>query len=256
MITEGLQTALKRLRLPGMAENLDLRLAEAEGNKLGYLDFFTMLVQDETANREANSFQNRLKLAGFSSNGSFETFDFEFNAMTMPPKTIRDLATCQFIEQRRNLVLAGPPGIGKSHIAQAIGYEAARRAMDVDFYKTHKLLECFSQDRVHTRRGSRILKRCLAVELLILDDFALRNYSQIETELLYTLSDERLNRGSIILTSNRPPEDWYAVFPDQVMGGAILDRLVSSAIKMISTSGRSWRKEGLGIRLNTGKLDS
>ena len=88
------------------------------------------------------------------------------------------------------------------------------------------------------------MKRCLASELLILDDFAFRAYSQRETELLYTLSDERLNYGSIIVTSNRPPEDWFAVFPDPIVGGAVMDRLVSGAVKLIVTSGRSYRKEG------------
>jgi DNA replication protein DnaC len=80
---------------------------------------------------------------------------------------------------------------------------------------------------------------------LILDDFAFRPYSQFETELLYTLSDERLQQGSIVITSNRPPEDWFSVFPDQIVGGAIMDRLVSGAAKLIVTSGRSYRKEGI-----------
>ena len=88
------------------------------------------------------------------------------------------------------------------------------------------------------------MKRCLGAELLILDEFAFRAYSQRETELLYAICDERLTSGSIIVTSNRPPEDWYSVFPDPVVGGAVMDRLVSGAVKLIVTSGRSYRKEG------------
>lgn len=244
MLNTDLAGDLKRLRLPAMADNLDLRSREAEEGKLGYLEFASLLVQDELASRESNSFQKRLKSAGVASRMTFETFDYDFNAAVFPPQVIRDLASCGFIDQRRNLVLAGPPGIGKSHIAQALGHEAARRGLDVVVYKTHKLLERLAPDRLSAKRAELLLKRCLSSGLLILDDFAFRPYSQQETELLYTLSDERLGEASIIVTSNRPPEDWFSVFPDPIVGGAIMDRLVSGAVKLIVTSGRSYRKEG------------
>lgn len=245
MVRNDIVGDLKRLKLPGMADNLDLRAKEAETNKLGYLEFARLLVQDEIANRESNTFQKRLKIAGCSSRMTFESFDFDFNAATLPSATVRDIASCRFIEQRRNLVIAGPPGIGKSHIAHALGHEAARRGLDVAFFKTHKLLERLTPDPFSARRTQAILKRCLCAGLLILDDFAFRQYSQRETELLYTLSDERLSSGSIVVTSNRPPDDWFSVFPDPVVGGAVMDRLVSGAVKLILTSGRSYRKEGV-----------
>jgi DNA replication protein DnaC len=244
MITHDLQSDLKKLKLPGMADNLDRRAREAEAAKLGYLEFASLLVQDEVVSRESNSFQKRLTAAGFSSRMTFESFDFEFNAAVLPAPALRDLSSCRFIEQRQNMILAGPPGIGKSHIAQALGFEAARRGMDVVFFKTHKLLDRLAPDRISARRSQILLKRCLGAELLILDDFAFRAYSQRETELLYAICDERLTDGSIIATSNRPPEDWYSVFPDPIVGGAVMDRLVSGAVKFIVTSGRSFRKEG------------
>jgi DNA replication protein DnaC len=243
MITHELKADLKRLKLPGMADNLELRVKEAQAAKLSYFEFATLLVQDEVASRDANSFQKRLQTAGFSSRSTFEAFDFDFNAAVFPAPTLRDLASCRFIAERRNLVVAGPPGIGKSHIAQSLGYEAAKRGMDVVFFKTHKLLDRLSPDRFPGRRVQILMKRCLGAELLILDDFAFRTYSQRETELLYALCDERLSKGSVVVTSNRPPEDWYSVFPDPVVGGAVMDRLVSGAIKLIVTSGRSYRKE-------------
>jgi DNA replication protein DnaC len=244
MLTTDLAVDLKRLRLPAMADNLDIRLTEAEANTLGYLEFESLLVQDELASRESNSFQKRLKSACVSSRMTFESFDFSFNATVLPPQTIRDLSSCRFIQQGRNLVLAGPPGLGKSHIAQALGHEAARRGLDVVVFKTHKLLERLAPDRLSVKRSQILMKRCLDAGLLILDDFAFRPYTQTETELLYSLADERLSEGSIIVTSNRPPEDWFSVFPDPIVGGAIMDRLVSGAIKLIVTSGRSYRKEG------------
>ena len=244
MLNHELVSDLKRLKLPGMADNLDRRAREAEEVKLGYLEFASLLVQDEVASRESNSFQKRLNAAGVGSRMTFESFDYDFNSSVLPAPTIRDLASCRFMDQRRNLVLAGPPGIGKSHIAQALGHEAARRGLDVAYFKTHKLLERLAPDRLSSRRSQILIKRCLGSGLLILDDFAFRAYSQRETELLYTLSDERLGEGSIIVTSNRPPEDWFSVFPDPVVGGAVMDRLVSSAVKIIVTSGRSYRKDG------------
>lgn len=244
MLNTNLSNELKRLRLPGMADNLDLRIREAEANKLGYLELVQLLVQDERSSRDSNSFSKRLRTAGVSNRMTFENFDFEFNGATMAPKMIRDLATCYFLEQRRNLVLAGPPGIGKSHIAQAIGHEAARRGYDVVVFKTHKLLERLAADGHSPKRAELLLKRCLSSGLLVLDDFAFRPYDRAETELLYTLADEALGERSIIVTSNRPPEDWFSVFPDPIVGGAIMDRLVSGAIKIMVTSGRSYRKEG------------
>jgi len=244
MKNQDLAADLKRLKLPGMADSLDRRVREAEEAKLGYLEFAALLVQDEIASRDSNSFQKRLKLAGFASRMTFESFDFEFNSAVMPGPTLRDLSSCRFVDQRRNLVLAGPPGIGKSHIAQALGHEAARRGVDVVFYKTHKLLERLAPERLSPRRAQLLLKRCIAAGLLILDDFAFRVYSSAETDLLYSICDERLSAGSIIVTSNRPPEDWFSVFPDPIVGGAVLDRLVSGAVKLIVTSGRSYRKEG------------
>lgn len=244
MLNNDLVGDLKRLRLPAMADNLDLRVREAQANKLGYLEFAALLLQDELASRESNSFQKRLKVAGVSSRMTFESFDFEFNSAVLSAQAVRDLASCRFIEQRHNLVIAGPPGIGKSHIAQALGHQAARRGLDVVFSKTHKLLERLAPERLSPRRSQILLKRCLSAGLLILDDFAFRLYNQRETELLYTLCDERLSEGSIVVTSNRPPEDWFAVFPDPVVGGAVMDRLVAGAVKLIVTSGRSFRKEG------------
>lgn len=244
MRDSDLQADFKRLRLPGMADNLDRRVREAEANKLGYLEFASLLVQDEVASRESNSFQKRLRTANLAPGLTFESFDFEFNGASLPAPSIRDLASCRFVDQRRNLVLAGPPGIGKSHIAHALGHEAARRGLDVAFFKTHKLLERLVPEKLSTRSGQVLMNRCIAARVLILDDFAFRSYSQRETELLYALADERLNAGSIIVTSNRPPEDWYAVFPDPVVGGAVMDRLVSSAVKFIVTAGRSYRREG------------
>ncbi len=248
-----MQERLKRLKLPGIANNLELRLKEARENRLGHLDFLSLLIQDELLNRESNNMEKRIKQAGFGMEKTFEGYDFHFNEAALPSATVRDLAACHFIEQKQNLVLAGPSGIGKTHIVKAIGHELCRRGGDVFFRKTHKLLNELLTAPT-PRYFERLFKKFVKADLLILDDFAFRKFDQKESEYLYAIADERITRGTTILTSNRPPQDWYSVFPDPLIGQAIIDRLVSGAIKIITNKGKSYRKNG-GINLSDKNID-
>jgi DNA replication protein DnaC len=240
------QTHLKRLKLPAVMENLETREREARETNLGYIEFLSLLIQDEIASRETNILQKRIAGGSLNPRLTFETFDFRFNNEALASQTIRDLATCHFIERNQNLIFCGPPGIGKTHIAHAIAHEVARRGHDALFTKTHKLLEQLV-DESYPRRVERLWKRCVSAKLLILDDFGFRRYDAKESELLYELSDERLGKATTIITSNRPVDDWYGIFPDPVIGGAILDRLASGAIKLIVERARSFRKEGKNL---------
>ena len=241
---QHLETNLKRLKMPGLARALEGRLQEARETDLGHLEFLSLLIDDEMNSRENSMLSKRLKAAGFGVQKTFEQFDFKFNEEALPAKTLRDLATCSFIEQRRNLVLGGPPGIGKTHGVKAIGHQACRAGYQVLFRSTQRLLSDLCADSIE--RAQRELARAIKVDFLILDDFAFRRLDQKEAELLYVLAEARLGTASTVLTSNRPPEDWYAIFPDPVVGGAILDRMVSAAIKIITTKGRSYRREVMG----------
>ena len=173
-IRHHLQEQLKRLKMPGLWQALDLRLAEARDQKLGHLEFLSLLIQDELANREDNMLGKRLRAAGFGVQRTFEDFDFRFNEEALPASMLRDLATCHFIAQRQNLVIGGPPGIGKTHAVKAIGHEACRRGYQVLFRTTQKLLaEVLSDSQ---ERAQRILRRAVAVDLLILDLSRPRDY--------------------------------------------------------------------------------
>lgn len=239
---QSMKEKLRRLKLPGIAESFEMRCREAEENEIGYSDFLSLLIQDEVINRESNNFEKRIRNAGFGKISTFEGFDYGFNREVFPKRMIRDWASCHFVFNNQNLVLCGPPGIGKTHIAKAIGYEICRRGYDVIFRKTHKLLSQVN-DESYARRSERIWRQAVSAKLLILDDFAFRSYDQRESEMLYALSDERMGKSSTIITSNRPVEDWFNIFPDPVIGGAILDRFVSGSIKLITAGGRSYRKE-------------
>lgn len=238
---------LKRLKLPAVMENLELREREAKETNLGYIEFLSLLLQDEIASRDTNILQKRIAYGLLNPRLTFESFDFRFNQEALPSQTIRDLATCHFIERNQSLIFCGPPGIGKTHLAHALGHEVCRRGFDALFFKAHKLLEQLL-DTSYPRRTQRLWKRCVTAKLLILDDFGFRRYDAKESELLYELSDERLGNSTTIVTSNRPVEDWYGVFPDPVIGGAILDRLASGAIKLIVEKAKSYRKEGKPVK--------
>jgi len=238
-----LENSLRSLRLPGMLESLERRQKEATEGKLGYLEFLSLLVQDERSQRNHNQFRKLLRQANFGNEKTFETFDFSFNAQAFPQSQLKDLRTCQFIDMGQNIVIAGPPGIGKTHIAKAIGHEVCRSRRHALYYNVYEMFKDLQSARTHTHY-ERLLTRILRMDLLIFDDFALRKFEVKEVEALYAIIDSREGSKSVILTSNRPVEDWLGVFPDPVIGGAILDRLVSGAVKIVVGKAKSYRKEG------------
>ena len=168
---QELEQALKRLKMPGVWNALEMRLAEARESKLGHLEFLSLLIQDELASREDSMFAMRMKAAGFGVEKTFQEFDYHFNEKALPPATVRDLASCHFVEQRQNLVIGGPPGIGKSHVVKAIGHEACRRGYHVLFRTTQRLLgELLADSAEHAER---MLHQAVGVDLLLLGRFRL-----------------------------------------------------------------------------------
>ncbi|MGH2379411.1 MAG: IS21-like element helper ATPase IstB [Candidatus Limnocylindria bacterium] len=238
MNTLQLQPRLKRLKLGGMLQTLELRLDQAHQEKLGHLEFLELMLEDEIQRRANKALARRIQRARFEEAQTLTDFDFAFNPK-IPASQIRDLATCGFIERKESVLLVGPVGVGKTHIAQAIGHAACRQGRSVLFDKTARVLSDLGAGHLDAT-WERRLRRYLAPDLVILDDLGLRAFSERQGEDLYELVSERVRRGSTIVTSNRPPAEWYALFPNAVLAEGALDRLINAS-HHVTLEGRSYR---------------
>lgn len=235
-----LKEHLKTLRLSGLLESFDLRLQQAQKDSLGYREFFQLLIQDEIERREARKLSLRLSRASFEEEKTIEGFDFSFTPK-LNAKLIRDLGTCVFIERKEHILLYGPAGVGKSHLAQAIGHHACRLGYDVLFTKAVKLFRFLLAGRAD-HSWEKHMKKYLAPDLLIIDDFGIAPLTPLQAEDFYEIVTERHLKSSIIITSNRPPQDWVPLFPDPVMANSALDRLSHHAHHVIM-EGESYRRK-------------
>lgn len=232
-----LEEILGTLRLSGMAETLEARLAQARAGELGHVELLHALCTDELARRDAAALERRIRNARFEQLVTIEEFDFGYNHHT-PAAAIRDLATLRFVDAGESVILHGPVGVGKSHIAQALGHAACRRGHTAAFAKTSRLLADLAGGHADHSWAAR-LRRWARPDVLICDDFAMRAFTVAQADDLYELLTERARR-SIIITANRAAADWYELFPNPVVAESILDRLVNSA-HHLHMPGRSYR---------------
>ncbi len=231
---------LKQLRLSGMLDTLDDRHLQAVEAKWSYLDFLERLLQDEVERRNQRQLQLRLRRATLDTIKTLETFDFLFNP-TLNRQQILALAVGDYIRKKRNVILCGPTGVGKSHLAQALGQEACRRGFHVLFTNAYKMLQHLHGGRADDTFERR-LKTYLRPDLLILDDFGLKPLPSPAPTDLYDIINERYERGSILLTSNRPPSEWPGLFGDPLLAAAGIDRLCHQA-EIIIIRGDSFRAQ-------------
>lgn len=233
-----LSPMLKQLRLSGILEYLDARNREAIANKLSHTEFLALLIQDEVARREQKKYDLRVRRAGFRSEKRIENFDFTFNQY-IDKAGILDLATCRFVTEKVGVLIAGPCGTGKSHIAQAIGHAAVQNGHDVIFTTLSDMV-C----QLHAARATNSYERKFAyyakVPLLIIDDYGLKPLRPPQDEDLHDLINERYERASTIVTSNLDFAEWGEPFPNRLLGVATLDRLRHGAY-LLSWNGNSYR---------------
>jgi DNA replication protein DnaC len=236
----GLSPALKALGLSGMLDTLDARLAEARAGTLGHAEFLQVLCEDELARREAGKVARRIRAARFPEQATLESFDFAANPK-LPAAQIRDLARLEFIAAGEGIIAYGPVGVGKSHLAAALGHQACRRGHDVAFTTCSRLLAELAGGHADRTFETR-LRKLAKTTVLICDDFAMREFTPAQADDLYELLSERVGRPgkALILTSNRSPADWYPLFPNPVVGESILDRVLNTSHHVL-LEGSSYR---------------
>jgi len=237
-MNEALQNALRRLRLSGLANSLEVRLQEAGGNRLSHAEFLELILQDELTVRQQRLIERRTRIAGFRDQRTLDDFDWHFNT-SVKRKDIYDLATGHFIEEARDILFVGPPGVGKSHLAQAIGYQLIKAGHDVLYRSIFDLVREFLQDEA-LEGEDQVMRKYLKTDLLIIDDMGLKQLPKRSGEYLFEIIMRRYELKSTIMTSNRPLEEWGKLIGDVPAATAILDRFLHHA-QVIAITGKSYR---------------
>jgi len=230
--------SLKRLRLSGLVSTLEVRLQEAAGNRLDHAEFLELIVADELAVRADRAVARRVQAARFRDQRTLEDFDFSFNP-SINRRQISELATCRFIREQRDVLLIGPPGVGKSHLAQALGHQATRSGLSVLYRSIFDAIGELTQAEA-TGESARTIARYLKPDLFILDDMGLKKLPAYAGEHLFEIIMRRYELRSTIMTSNRPLDEWGKLVGDVPTATAILDRFLDRA-EVIQITGKSYR---------------
>ncbi|MCL2330872.1 MAG: IS21-like element helper ATPase IstB [Phycisphaerae bacterium] len=236
-MNERLLSMLRQLRLSGLAQTLDVRLQEAAGHQLSHAEFLELILQDELLVRQERQIANRTKAAQFREVKPLDQFNWSFNP-SIQKKQIFDLATCRFIRERRDLLFIGPPGVGKSFLVQAIGYEAIKQGHVVLYRSIFDVVRDFLHEEA--LGDEKVMSKYLKSDLLIIDDMGMKQLPKRSGEYLFEIIMRRYETRSTIMTSNRPLQDWGKLMQDVPTATAILDRFLHHA-ELVTITGKSYR---------------
>lgn len=236
---------LKHLRRSGVLDTLEARNRQAVDGGWSYIEFLARLLEDEVERRAQKQLALRVRRATLTTTKTLEHFDFSATPR-LSRQQVLALASGDYIRAKRNVLIRGPTGVGKSHVAQALAHDACRQGYDVLFANTHKMLQHINGGRADGT-WERRLATYLRPDVLILDDFGLKPLEGQAPADLYDVINERYEAGSIVLTSNRAPAEWPDLFGDPLLASAGLDRLAHAAETLVST-GTSFRARGVGSK--------
>ena len=231
---------LSDLKLHGLREALPRRLEELHEQHWSPSEFLNLCLEDERLHRQNARLARRLREASFPMTASLENLDFTVPRQ-LDRSRIREFQAGDFVRQGKNILIAGPTGVGKTHFACALGQTACRQGFSTLFFPINRLLEKFSLARTQGR-SLHLLKKLTTVSVLILDDFGLRALTPQHMQDMYDLVDGRVESLTTILTTQLPEENWSEVLPDPILCDAITDRIVQKAIRLEMT-GESYRKK-------------
>jgi DNA replication protein DnaC len=237
-MNDCLRNTLRKLRLSGLSQSLEVRLHEAQSHNLSHLEFLELILQDELLVRSERLLNRRVQAASFREKRTLDQFDWSFNP-SIKKKQVFDLATGQFIREARDVLWLGPPGLGKSHLVQAIGYQVIKAGFVVLYRSIFDVVRDFLHDDV-VGQDDKMLARYLKPDLLIIDDMGMKQLPKRSGEYLFEIVMRRYEKRSTMMTSNRPLEDWGKLIGDVPAATAILDRFLHHA-EIIEIRGRSYR---------------
>lgn len=239
---QTIKTQLRNFKLSGMYQSFEDRIAYAKEKSLSYADFFSLLLEDETNNRQDNSYKKRYSKAKFPANKKIEDFDFTFQP-SIDKRVINDAITCQFIRDKKNIVFIGNPGAGKTHLSIAIGIKALQKGFKVLFTSTANMLHELHMSKADNSYHKK-LDFYLAPDLVIIDELGFKKVPQYSADDFFEIISRRYEHGSVIITTNKSFEQWGDIFADPILASALLDRIVHYS-EIIKINGPSYRQKNL-----------
>jgi DNA replication protein DnaC len=240
LITERIRRNARELKLLGLADSADALIERAERAQLGYREFLDLVLEDEVGVLEGRRYDSRLKLSALPHHKTLDDFDASFQP-ELDPKRLSELRSLRFLERRISLLIFGPPGVGKSHIAVGLAMEALRRGYLVRYTTLDDLVRGLREADALGKLSTK-LSQLQRPQLLILDEAGFMPLDRADANRLFQVVKRRYTRGSTIVTSNKSASEWAELFGDEVLAAAILDRLLHDA--EVLTNGPSWRLRG------------